>query len=419
MKWTPTTVGTLVRMGAADIKTGPFGTQLKASQYVDEGVPVINVRNIGLGELKLDKLEFVGEETSERLSDHLLQNNDIVFGRKGAVDRHLFVTEQQCGWLQGSDCIRLRFLSSSVRSRFVSYAFRLNAHQEWMLGQSANKATMASLNHDIIERISFLLPSVDTQDRVVKVLAAYDDLIENSRRRMALLEDAARQLFREWFVRLRFPGYEHTRIVDGVPEGWERRPLISLCVANGIQTGPFGSQLHQSDYSEEGVPVVMPKDLIGFRISVSTIARIPEDLAEKLGRHRMVPGDIVYGRRGDIGRRAFIGNRQNGFFCGTGSLRIRADDRQINARYLFDSLGAPETAGTIANRAKGATMLNLNAKILQSVPVLVAKRSLQDFYADHVAASTELIEVLEAQNQKLRAARDLLLPRLMSGEIAV
>ena len=79
-------------------------------------------------------------------------------------------------------------------------------------------------------------------------LSAYDDLIENNRRRMALLEDAARQLYREWFVRLRFPGHEHTRIVDGVPEGWERRPLASVCTAgDGIQTGPFGSQLHQSD----------------------------------------------------------------------------------------------------------------------------------------------------------------------------
>jgi len=129
------------------------------------------------------------------------------------------------------------------------------------------------------------------QSRIGKVLSAYDDLIENNRRRMALLEEAGRQLYREWFVRLRFPGHEHTRTINGVPEGWERRPLVSLCVADGgIQTGPFGSQLHQSDYSEEGVPVIMPKDLVGYRIAVESIARIPEDLANKLDRHRMTEG---------------------------------------------------------------------------------------------------------------------------------
>src|SRR5205823_4306416 len=118
---------------------------------------------------------------------------------------------------------------------------------------------------------------------------------------------AARQLYREWFVRLRFPGYEHTRITNGVPERWHRTTLEKLCLKGGIQTGPFGSQLHQADYSEDGVPVVMPKDIVDFRIAVDGTSRIPEDLADKLGRHRMRTGDTVYGRRGDIGRRAFIG----------------------------------------------------------------------------------------------------------------
>jgi type I restriction enzyme, S subunit len=93
MSWQTLTVGDLVNAGAADIQTGPFGTQLKASDYVDEGTPVINVRNIGFGGLKPEKLEFVTEETAERLASHLLEPRDIVFGRKGAVDRHLYVSD--------------------------------------------------------------------------------------------------------------------------------------------------------------------------------------------------------------------------------------------------------------------------------------------------------------------------------------
>jgi type I restriction enzyme S subunit len=98
-------------------------------------------------------------------------------------------------------------------------------------------------------------------------------------------------------------------------------------------------------------------------------------------------------------------------------LRIRPNPRSINPRFLFDTLGSPETSGTIANRAKGATMLNLNSSVLKSVPVLVAPRHLQDVYADQVEPMAHMVELLSEQNQGLRTARDLLLPRLMSGEI--
>ena len=335
MSWRSLTVGDLVEAGAADIQTGPFGTQLKASDYVEDGIPVINVRNIGFGDLKPEKLEFVTDETAERLAAHLLQRQDIVFGRKGAVDRHLFVGEEQENWLQGSDCIRLRFATDEVAPRFISYLFLTDAHQKWMLAQSGNKATMASLNHDVIRRIPIRIPTPTVQGHIVDILSAYDELIENDRRRMALFEEAARQLSREWFVRLRFPGHEHTRIAHGVPEGWEHQTLAKACLPeNGIQTGPFGSQLHQSDYTEEGVPVVMPKDIINFRISVDDIAQIPESLADSLGRHRMQEGDVVYGRRGDIGRRGFISRRQAGWLCGTGSLRLRPNQDVVMPRYF-------------------------------------------------------------------------------------
>jgi type I restriction enzyme S subunit len=163
----------------------------------------------------------------------------------------------------------------------------------------------------------------------------------------------------------------------------------------------------------------MPKDLVSFRIAVESIARIPESLAEKLSRHRMIDGDTVYGRRGDIGRRAFVSARQIGWLCGTGCLRIRPNPVSINPRFLFDALGSPETAGTIANRAKGATMLNLNSSVLRSVPVLVASRGIQDLYADQVEPMAHMVELLSEQNQKLQAALDLLLPRLLRGEISV
>lgn len=420
MSWERKSLGSFVEAGAAEIQTGPFGTQLRASDYVPEGVPVINVRNIGYGDLRSEKLEYVPEELADRMAAHVLESGDIVFGRKGAVDRHLLVTPECAQWMQGSDCIRLRLSGDVLIPRYVSYAMLEEPHKKWMLAQCGNKATMASLNHDVIKRIEIFVPPVPVQREIVGVLTAYDDLIENNRRRIKLLEDSARLLYREWFVHLRFPGHEHVKVVDGVPEGWGKRPMSAVCVmGDGIQTGPFGSQLHQYEYADIGIPVVMPKDLIDFRIDTSTIARVPIEVANRLARHRMEEGDVVYGRRGDIGRRAFISKEQVGFVCGTGCLRLRANPEVIAPQFFFDSLGSPETLGLIVGRAKGSTMPNLNAGILADIPILVPTASLQNEYVEFIQVTSAQIATLSQQNETLRQARDLLLPRLMRGDLAV
>lgn len=171
MSWEGSTVGDLIDAGFAEVKTGPFGTQLKASDYVETGTPVINVRNIGFGHVREEKLEFISEETTQRLSSHLLREKDIVFGRKGAVERHAFIRDKQSRWLQGSDCLRLRIISEEhVLARYLSYAFLTPRHQAWMIQHCSHGATMASLNQDIIRRIQLDLPSLDAQRRIVMIL---------------------------------------------------------------------------------------------------------------------------------------------------------------------------------------------------------------------------------------------------------
>ncbi|MDD3352253.1 restriction endonuclease subunit S [Zoogloea sp.] len=335
----------------------------------------------------------------------------VVTGRYGTIGEVFYLEKDY--WPLNTALYVIDFKGNDPR--FAAYFLR-----NVLKGYQSEKAAVPGVDRNVLHEIRVLVPDLQAQRRIVQILGAYDDLIENNRRRMTLLEESARLLYQEWFVHLRFPGHEHVRITDGLPEGWEKATLESICVSgDGIQTGPFGSQLHQSDYADEGVPVVMPKDLVGFRIATSSIARIPEALADQLSRHRMAVGDTVYGRRGDIGRRAFIGKRQEGWFCGTGCLRLRPDPAAINPLYFFDTLGTPETLGIIANRAKGSTMPNLSAGALKTVPIPVAPRALQDHYAEQVGDIRDMIEVLDEQNQKLRTARDLLLPRLMSGEISV
>ena len=298
-------------------------------------------------------------------------------------------------------------------------------------------ASNPSLNRNHIHTIPVLWPPLPVQRRIAGILSAYDELIENSQRRIRLLEDMARALYREWFIHFRFPGNEPSpqpspkrrgsqsnRLVPSalgdIPQGWELTDLAAVCDEDkGIQTGPFGSQLHEADYSDEGVPVAMPKDLIGFRIRTDSIAHIPEATADKLSRHRMKLGDIVYGRRGDIGRRAYIMPHQTGWFCGTGCLRIRPDPKKVNGWYLFNYLGQDDVVKLIAGRAQGVTMPNLNTGLLSSVPIALPPRGIQDDFARLSFPFAQAQEALHARIENLRRTRDLLLPRLLSGQVSL
>jgi type I restriction enzyme, S subunit len=128
-QWRSTTIQEYVNRSEAELKTGPFGTQLHASDYVENGTPVINVRNIGFGAVIPENLEYIADETVGRLSSHLLKTGDIVFGRKGAVERHAFIAPNQDSWFQGSDCLRLRVSSPELVPRFLSYCFLTDEHE--------------------------------------------------------------------------------------------------------------------------------------------------------------------------------------------------------------------------------------------------------------------------------------------------
>ena len=163
----------------SELKTGPFGTQFSANEYVLEGTPVINVKNIGYGDIIITGLDYVGIETLERLADHKLRAGDIVFGRKGSVDRHCLITKEQDGWMQGSDCIRVRFKDAFVLPNFVSY-YLLTDGVRTKINNSAVGSTMASLNTDILGDIEINLPSYEEQSKIAATLSAIDRKIRSN-----------------------------------------------------------------------------------------------------------------------------------------------------------------------------------------------------------------------------------------------
>ena len=401
-----THIGEFVASGQIHIQTGPFGTQLGASDYTSEGTPVINVRNIGYGNLRPDKLEYIPDSVVKRLKKHVLEQNDIVFGRKGAVDRHLLVSDEQAGWVQGSDCIRLRVLSGSIDPIFLSFVLRLDNHKQWMLSQCSNKATMASLNQGVINRIPICVPDRATQKSIVFILKSYDDLIENNRRRIQLLEEAARLLYREWFVHLRFPGHEHVAIKDGVPEGWERRTLGDLCKEIRETVKP--------EALEPDTPYIGLEHMPRRSISLGEWGTAEQITSSK---HRFHEGDILFGKI-----RPYFHKVGIAFVDGIASsdtIVIRPCEHDLRNFVLMTVSSDPFVAVTAQTMREGSKMPRADWKQMQAYLTPLPPSGLLDNFDRSIQAIIEQLKSLSLTNQKLAQARDLLLPHLMNGEIIV
>lgn len=175
---------------------------------------------------------------------------------------------------------------------------------------------------------------------------------------------------------------------------WEKGTLGELVKKYGgkIQTGPFGSQLHQHDYKPEGIPVIMPKDIINDRIETATIARISEDNADRLGKHKLKVGDLVLPRRGDINKRAICKPENEGWLCGTGCLKIRLNDEIVDPSYLYYFFTLSHVVESILNKAVGSTMLNLSGAILSSTEIVYPNLPTQRKIAFILSAYDDLID---------------------------
>jgi type I restriction enzyme S subunit len=278
---------------------------------------------------------------------------------------------------------------SKADTRFVKYLFDATIQQQ--VQQFTQGAAQDNLSQEKLLSIEFLLPDVNEQRRIADILSAYDNLIENNCRRMALLEDSARQLYREWFVRLRFPGHEHTRITDGVPEGWEKVKVGSLLLKVSR-----AKKIKKDDYEIEGtIPCVdQGSDFIGgYTNDLDALIEQPLPL-------------IVFGDHTRVLK--FVNFP---FACGAdGTQLIYPNTPKVSSEYLYFALNATELSNYFYAR---------HFKFLKEIEIFIPSDFLVREFTHIAVPCFEQIKVLRTQNEKLRAPSDLLLPRLMSGELAI
>jgi type I restriction enzyme S subunit len=278
------------------------------------------------------------------------------------------------------------------------------------LGSYAGGAAQPLITHGILRGVKTTYHSdVQQQQRIASILSTYDDLIENNRRRMALLEDAARQVYQEWFVRLRFPGYEHTRIVDGVPEGWDKCRISDL---GDIVTGKTPSTKEEDNYGGDIMFVKTP-DMHGNVYVLQTETCLTEKGANCQPSKFLPPESILVSCIGTVGvvsltsERCQFNQQINALIPCKESLRYYCFFAFKDLKPRLDAIGG------------GVTMANVSKGKFESLDIMRPVSRLLRNFDDICRPVFKQIRTLSLQNQKLRTARDLLLPKLMSGEIAV
>ena len=221
------TLGEICQRNGGLIQTGPFGSQLHQTDYTETGVPVVMPKDIVDGKISVGSVARIPETKAQQLSRHLLRQNSIVMPRRGDISKRAYIKEDQAGFFCGSGCLQIITPDHLLNARYLYYYLAQDQVVEW-LERNAIGTTMLNLSMKIVENIPFCLIPLITQKKIASILSAYDDLIENNRRRIQLLERSLHLLYKEWFVHLRFPSHEHSKIVDGIPEGWRYIELEKL-----------------------------------------------------------------------------------------------------------------------------------------------------------------------------------------------
>jgi type I restriction enzyme S subunit len=292
--------------------------------------------------------------------------------------------------------------------RFLYYLFNTRTVRH----QISASATGTKVRHTAPERIGQVrvnLPPISVQCRIATMLSAYDDLIENNRRRMALLEEAAQQLYREWFVRLRFPGHEHTHITHGVPERWEK---TNASHAMSILSGST-PKTSVPDFWDGDIPFYTPKDASDPCYILETERNITE-LGLNNCNSRLYPRDTVF-----ISARGTVGKLNLAYqpMAMSQSCYALVGKGHISQFFLYCALR--ESIEHLKQHAVGAVFNAIVVDTFTRIPFLMPDAKNVRFFEETVAPMLNQVGNLKQQTQKLRAARDLLLPRLMSGEIPV
>jgi type I restriction enzyme S subunit len=407
---------TLAAEGRYSLIGGPFGSKLTSKDYVAEGIPVIRGSNMNGGRY-LDETDFVfvsEQKMSEDLFGNLAYPGDVVFTQRGTLGQVALIPSEARTdtYVISQSQMKLTVDPEKADPRFIYYYFSSTEAQQRIINQNSSSG-VPHINLTALRNFPVPKLPLSTQTVIADILSAYDDLIEANRRRIALLEEAVRLLYREWFVHFRFPGHEHVPITDGLPEGWERTGIKEAYL--GLYDGPHATPAP----SDEGPVFLGIKNILeSGGLDLSEIRHVSEADFPKWTR-RVTPeeGDIVFSYEATLNRYALI---PRGLICCLGRRMALIRPKPEYRYFLFQHFFSDNWRQVVAGRVlSGATVDRIPLTSFPDFPIALPPHGLVVSFNEAVEPSFRMIELLREQNQKLDEARDLLLPRLMNGGITV
>lgn len=380
MKWEQVTFSKLY---AEPSKNGVY----KSKEHQGRGIKIVNMGELFAHGIISDQEMKRIEMTDSEMQRFNLINGDLLFARRSLVEsgagKCSLVDNLKQPTTFESSIIRVRLDQTKVIPKFYYYWFR-SLKGRGVIYSLVTGTNVKGIRGNDLKNITVDLPPIDTQNKITDILSKYDDLIENNRRRIELLEESARLLYREWFVHLRFPGHEHSPIIDGIPEGWERKPLKEVGYLN------YGKTLTKRDRVPGDYSIFGSGGIIGTH------------------KNYLVEGPgIIIGRKGSVG--SVFWSEENYYPIDT----TYYIDREQSNLYLYHALK------NIGFMNTDVAVPGLNRSFAHSRTLIIPNQKYLDLFENLAKPIYQQISKLNQYNKKLSQARDLLLPRLMNGEITV
>ncbi|MDT0500319.1 restriction endonuclease subunit S [Halomonas sp. PAR7] len=389
------------------ITVGHVGSM--ADKYVDDGIPFLRSQNITPFKIDLGSVKYIGEEFNSKLKKSALRPGDVAVVRTGYPGTAAVIPPS----LPISNCADLVVITPSedLDPWFLSCLF----NSIWGKGAVAGNLVGVAQQHfnvSAAKNLTIYLPPLVTQRRIAAALSAYDDLIENNTRRIEILEEMARRLYEEWFVHFRFPGNEGVSFKESelgkIPEGWRIQELGDVYQINpeAIKPKSAPDEIHYIDIASVSPGQIDKAETMQF--------------ANAPGRARRIvrSGDVLWSCvRPNRRSCAMVVEPRENTVASTGFAVLRA--RSVSKHYLYQHVRADQFVSYLVNRATGAAYPAVKAADFKEAKIIVPQRDILSDFDKAVAPMRSLIHRLDRKNANLRAQRDLLLPKLVSGEIDV
>ena len=383
-----------------------LGKMLDQEKNRGEPLPYLANVNVRWGEFDLADLREMRFQHHE-LERYGLRYGDIVMCEGGEPGRCAIWKGQRSSMMIQKALHRIR-PHECLTPEFLYYFFLYKGR----IGHLSPLFTGATIKHLPREKLALVevpVPPLPIQEHIASILSAYDDLIENNRRRIQLLEQAARLLYKEWFVHLRFPGHEHAKIIDGLPEGWEIGTIGEL---GEVITGKTPSKNKAENYGHD-LPFIKTPDMHGNAIVVHAEESLSEQGAKTQANKTLPPRSILVSCIGTVGAVAFNSspaqtNQQiNSIVPGSDTVTYWAYFMAKDLKPLLEGMSG------------GATMANVNKSKFSGIKIVIPSPQLLEYFSDFSKPCFDQIENLTICNMRLAKTRDLLLPKLMNGEVCV